>query len=724
MTSNEVGMMLRTNRREFIFASVATASGFILGLRPTNVVSDTGAASRIREQLAAYLEMREDGSIRIVTPQSEMGQGVYDSLPRVLADELDADWSRVEIVMPHANPLLANPRTARQVTADSNSVRDYFQHLRTLGAAARSMLVAAAAERWNVDAVECRTSKGWVLHPRTGRRLGYGELAKRAGELELPTEPKLKSAEELTLIGRAMPRRDALEKVTGKTVFGIDVQLPGMLTAVLRMPETFTGTVEPVDLLPALRMPGVVDAFIIDDGIAVVAKSFWEAKRAADALEVKVVPGSIQRVDDGTVRAALEEALASDMFVLANDPVSRKKPDIARVRSELASCERILEAEYESPYLAHLTMEPQCCTALVTNERCEIWAPHQNPGDARALAAQLTGLPLDKVHLNVTFIGTGLGRKWELDTVRQCVQIAKRLPGRPIKLIWTREQDLRHDFYRPASKVRVRIGLNADGWPRAMTFRLAGQSLLRAKGRAIPDLADPTMTSSLIDAHYDVPYRAVEFAEVDLPVPIGYWRSVASSHCCFYRESALDEAAALARIDPYRYRRKLLSRHPRPLAVLDAVARALVWDKPVPKNTARGIAFSSAFGTYCAHAVEVAVAGKISIRRMVCAADCGTTIDPDVVRAQLEGGTIFGLSAALKGGVTLADGGVVQSNFHDHPMLRISEVPPLEIIHIPSNAPPGGIGEVAVPSAIAALANAVSAASGIRVRGLPVIATM
>lgn len=720
------------SRREVLFATVVGAGSWCLGLRTSLAAqSDTTGPSRLREFIGAYLEFTADGRISIVCPQSEMGQGVHDALPRIVAEELDAEWTRVDVVMPRADPRLANPVSGRQLTGDSASVRQFYSHLRRLGAASRHMLVSAAASHWNVAASECRTARSEVWHPNTRDRLAYAQLWRDAALITPPSNPELKSPRDFTLIGASLPRKDTPEKVSGERIYGADVQRPGMRHAVLRRPQALKATLRRMDDKAARAMPGVDDIFLIDEGIAVVARTFWQAHRAAEALDVEFDAGPLATLDDAAVARALDSALErprAEVQIAAEldrsvEPARRVVPDAGRVEAELAACKRQLDLRYEAPYFAHLNMEPQCCTCNVTDEHCEIWAPHQNPGAARETAARLTGLPLERVTLNVTFIGTGFGRKWEVDALRQCLQIAMRRRGTPIKLMWTREQDVRHDFYRPAVKTRTRIGLGDDGLPRAVVARLAGQSILAYQGRPIPGVADPTSIGDLIDLNYAIPHRLAEYAAAELPVPVGFWRSVQHSHNVFFRERAIDEAALLAKRDPYEYRLALLAKSPRGSAVMARAAQSLEPGRRRKPGHGVGVAFSSGFGSFCAHAIEVSVDGTaIRILRAVAAVDCGVAIDPGMISAQIEGGTVFGLSAAASAGVSIASGAIVESNFHDQPVLRMNQLPPIEVHIVRSEAAPGGVGETGVPSAIAALANAVSHATRKPVRKLPLSA--
>jgi CO/xanthine dehydrogenase Mo-binding subunit len=711
------------SRRKVLQGTVAAA--LFLGLRVDGSVVAAGAAGTGR--FSAFLEITPGGAIRITTPSTELGQGVHSNLPRIVAEELDADWADVEVVMPHADAAFVSPITGRHRTASSESVKIYYEQLRSVGAAAREMLCAAAAAQWSVPQAECVTGASRVRHPASGREASYSSLAVAASSMPVPAQPRKKRPEEFRLIGRPIARKDLPDKVSGKTVFGIDVVLPGMLHAALRMPSQVGAEVKRFDPDSVLQMPGVVAAVKVDGGVAVIADSFWQARKAADALDVEFVPGPAAGLDTETMRERLRAALDDDAAAVPfpdidtqAEPPKMTPLDRGATAQALASAGRTLTLEYEVPYLTHLTLEPMVSTALVTADSCHLWIPSQQPDRGREAAAKITGLPLDKVRMDITFAGGGFGRKWELDFLRQSVQAAAAVPGRPVKLTWTREQDVQHDFYRPAYVARSRVALGDNGIA-AMHSRLAGQSVWRFQGRPpIPGMADPTAASLLIYDLYDFPKKYIDYVDVPWNIPVGLWRSVTLSQNSFFAESAIDEAAAALGRDPYEFRYAMLERHPRIRKVLETAARRAGWDKPLPKGRGRGIALSAGFGSVCAQVVEVSVENRrLRVHRLTCAFDCGRQIDPGMVRAQIEGGMVFGLSAALSGGVTFRDGAVVESNFHDQPILRINETPEITVELIDSDAAPGGAGEASVPAVAPALTGAIFAATGERIRRLP-----
>ena len=711
------------SRRGFLRGGAATV--FLLGLRVDGSVVAAEQAGTGR--FSAFLEITAAGAVRITAPSTELGQGVHSNLPRLVAEELDADWSDVEIVMPHADAAFVSPITGRHRTASSESVKIYYEQLRGVGAAAREMLCAAAAQRWSVPPGECQSNASVVRHPASGREATYASLAAAASLLPIPAKPRKKRPDEFRLIGKSIERKDLLDKVSGRTVFGIDVVLPGMLHAALCMPPQVGGGIASFDAGSVLKLPGVVAAVKVEGGVAVIADTFWRARNATKALKVEFSAGPAEGLDAEKIRAGLRARLDDDAAAVpfpdidtqAEPPTSRPL-DRAATERALASAQRTLTLEYEVPYLAHLTMEPMVSTARVTAESCEIWIPSQQPDRGREAAAKITGLPLEKVRMDMTFAGGGFGRKWELDFLRQSVQAAAAVPGRPVKLTWTREQDVQHDFYRPAYLARSRIALGASGIT-GMHSRLVGQSIWRFQGRPlIPGMGDPTAASLLIYDIYDFPDKYIDHVEVPWKIPVGLWRSVTLSQNAFFGESAIDEAAVALGRDPYEFRLAMLERHPRIRKVLEAVARRAGWGKPLPKGHGRGIALSAASGSICAQVAEVSIAkDRLRVHGLTCAFDCGRQIDPGMIRAQLEGGIVFGLSSALRGDVTFRNGAVVESNFHDQPILRFNETPRITIELIESEAPPGGAGEASVPAVAPALANAIFAASGRRIRRLP-----
>lgn len=677
----------------------------------------------------AFIEITPEDQVRIVSPQPEIGQGIFDTLAMIVAEEMDADWDRVEVRLPHANIALANPANGRQRIGGSDSVMAFRQPLRKVGATARQMLLEAAAQTWQVEITGCQARNGRVTHLATGRSLSFGELAARAAALPVPTEVTLKSSDQLHLTGRRRVRKDTPAKVDGSAVFAVDVRLPGMLFAALRCSDTLQASVRSVNASEVERMAGVVAVVELPDAVAVVAKNWWQARRAAESLEVIFDTPAPSRVSDEAISQTLRESLSLDANALEQPSLTFESGQRKWVPADRAALSAALsredveqlEASYEVPYLAHMTMEPQSCVAWVNSERCELWGGLQQPDRARELAAEMTGIPVEQVRVNVTFAGGGFGRRWELDSVRQVVKLAQALPGRPINLIWTREQDTRHDFYRPAHAARYRAAIAADGTLLAVHGRVAGQSLLGYKGmrrnRTVPDASS---SFGVIPAEYTIPNKLVDCVEVSTPVPVGFWRSVGASQNCFFAESFMDELASRAKRDPVEFRRQLLLSSPRMLGVLERVSKETDWGVPLPAGHGRGIALSAGFGSFCAQVVEVATQGmQVAIKKITCVYDCGIVLNPGTVEAQLEGGIVYGLAAALYGKITLDAGAVKESNFHDQRMLSLPETPQMRVILMSSTQAAGGVGEGGTPPVAPALVNAIYAATGRRYRELP-----
>ncbi|MCP5360966.1 MAG: xanthine dehydrogenase family protein molybdopterin-binding subunit [Sinobacteraceae bacterium] len=721
------------SRRDFLQVSVASAGGLLVACRSLEPVTTAPTAAAASDTAAgptrfsAYLEITPQDRIIITCPQSEMGQGIHDGLPKLLAEELDADWSQVDVRLPWADEALASPITKRQRTANSESTMVYYDLLRKAGATAREMLVAAAAAAWAVPAQECSTTgNSRVVHAASGRSARYSELAAAAAAVPVPAEPQLKDPQQFRLIGTATPRKDTPAKTDGSLVFGIDVKLPGMQYAVLRRaPAASGGKPSGFDREAALRLPGVVDAFEIPDGIAVVATSTWLARKAADALDVEFDQSAAQGLDSDAIRGKMLAALDDDAAAQAGRPMDRDIPpyDKAATRAAIAAAPRKHEWIYEVPFLAHASLEPMVATVWVTDEHCEAWVPTQQPDRSRDVLAQVTGLPLERCRLNVTFLGGGFGRKWEVDFVRQAAQIANQARGRPIKLTWTREQDFQHDRYRPAHIVRSRAGLGHDGTILGLHSRTTGISMWKYQGRApIPGMGDPFALGLLINDMYRLPVRHADFVETPDPIPVGTWRSVSASMNTFFSESTLDDIAATTGRDPLELRLALLTDE-RARGVLQLAAEKAGWSRKLPRGRGRGIALSTGFKAYCAEVVEVSVVDDVvKIERIVCVFDCGIVVDPRNVEAQVEGGVVWGLSAARDGQVTFRHGVAEQTNFHTGPILRFNEMPPIEVHLVHSDHAPGGCGEASVPPVAPALASAIHAATGKRPRRLPIVA--
>jgi isoquinoline 1-oxidoreductase beta subunit len=692
-------------------ASADTASGTIAAPAATGTANATAFSA-----LGPWIRIGADDRITLVTPDAEMGQGIYTGLPQILAEELEADFDRVTVELSGANPLLANPMKGYQSSGQSMAVRGYYLPLRKVGAAAREVLVSAAAARWEVPVADCRAQQGRVVHAPTGRSLRYGELAAAAAALPVPQEPRLKSRSDFRLIGRAVPRKDTPAKVDGSALFGCDVRLPGMLHAAIRACPVMGGRLVSVDEAAARGAPGVRAVVHLPDAVAVVADTWWQAHRALSDLSVEfdVSPGKGRSTDAwaARLRAALDEpgvtgSAAADL-------------------TNAFDGGRIVEAVYEVPHLAHATMEPMSCAAHYEGEgataRCTIWAPSQTPGRALEAAARVLGLAPEQVTLHRTFLGGGFGRRFQNDFVRQCVQIAKAV-GRPVNLLWSREEDMAHDYYRPAFAVRYRARLDG-GELTALHARIAGPSIFEwSRPGSLRGKADPSLVESLVDEDLKIERVRVEHVETGTPLPIGVWRAVSHSQNGFFKDCFFDELAHAAGRDPLEFRLALLG-NSRAARTLRAAAERAGWGRPLPKGRGRGFGLCEGYGTVCAQVAEVTVKdGTTTVDRIVAAVDCGLVVDPRNVEAQVEGGIVYGLSAAMSGAITFVDGAVEQRNFHDYPVLRMNEMPPIEVVMVESDAPPGGIGEPPTPPIAPAVCNAIFAATGERVRRLPLVRT-
>ncbi len=705
-------------RRQFLSASASLGGGLLIGfnlgpsIRDAKAAQDTAGAAFTPN---AFIRIEGDGRLVLTMPYVEMGQGTYTSIPMLIAEELEVDLKQVRLE--HAPPnekLYANPLLGVQATGNSNAIRGSWQPLRQAGATAKTMLVTAAAKRWDVDPASCRAQGGEVLHVPTGRKIRYGELAADAARLPVPEKVALKQPKDFKLIGTPAKRLDTPAKVNGTAVYGIDVRPPGVKIATLAQSPVFGGRLKSVDDAKAKAVKGVRQIVRLDDAVAVVADHMGAAKKGLAALAIEWDDGPHAKLDTGQIVGELEKA------TLNSGPVAQ---DIGNVGTAMASAVTKIEATYQVPFLAHATMEPMNCTVHVRKDGCEIWVGNQALGRAQATAAKTTGLPLDKVVVHNHLIGGGFGRRLEIDGVTRAVQIAMQVEG-PVKVIWTREEDIQHDMYRPYFFDRISAGLDAKGMPVAWNNRFAGSSIIaRWLPPAFNNGLDPDTTEGAIDLVYALPNLHVEYLRVEPPgIPTTFWRSVGPSHNVFVTESFMDELAAAAKQDPVAYRRALLDKSPRAKAVLELAAEKAGWGKPLPERVGRGVSVQFVFASYLAQVAEVEVSkdGTVRVRRVVCAVDCGTVVNPDTVKAQIQSAIIFGVTAALHGEITLKGGRVAQSNFHDYRMLRMNETPAIEVYIVESAEPPGGMGEAGTSAITPAVTNAIYAATGTRVRKLPV----
>ncbi|WP_082583146.1 xanthine dehydrogenase family protein molybdopterin-binding subunit [Mesorhizobium sp. Root695] len=663
----------------------------------------------------AFIRIGTDGKITLILPNIEMGQGTHTGEATLIAEELEVGLDQVSVVdAPPNDKLYATAALGGQATGGSTSMRATWESLRKAGATARMMLVAAAAAQWSVPVSECGAKLGVVTHQPTGRQLAYDALADAAGKEPVPADVKLKNPSDFELIGKSLRRVDTAGKVNGAVIYGIDVRVPDMKVATVSACPVLGGTLQDVDEKAARAIPGVRDIVRLPNAVAVIGDHFWAAKKGLEALDITWNDGANAKLGSADIMAALKTASEHKTPIMA-----RKEGD---VEGRLKAASKTVEATYQLPFLAHAPMEPINCVVHVRADECEIWVGTQVPTQAQAGAAQVTGFPLNKIIVHNHLIGGAFGRRLVAESVAQAVAIAKQV-SYPVKVIWTREEDIQHDLYRPAYYDRISAGLGPDGLPTVWIDHVAGGSVL---GNYIPggwpdDKLDDDAVEGAIKPPYDLPVIQVDWVRQDPPVPITWWRGVGSTHNVFVVESFMDELAHAAGKDPVEYRRALTKNQPRAAGVLELVAEKSGWGTPLPAGSGRGIALHDAFGSYMAAVLEISVssAGEITLHRAVVAVDCGIAINPNTVEAQIEGGLIFGLSAALYSGITFTNGRVDQSNFHDYRILRNNEAPKIEVYHVKSLESPGGIGETATVSAAPVLANAIFAATGKRLRSLP-----
>jgi isoquinoline 1-oxidoreductase beta subunit len=707
------------SRRRFLQAGVSASGGLMLSLSLPFAKGEAEAADGAGFAPNAFIRIERNGQIVLTMPYVEMGQGTYTSIPMLIAEELEVDLKQVRLE--HAPPnekLYGNPVLGGiQATGNSNAMRGAWQPLREAGASARTMLIAAAAKRWNVDPSSCRAESGEVLQPPTRRRLGYGALAADAARMPIPGNVALKQPRDFKLIGTPTKRLDTPSKVNGTAVYGIDARPPGVKIATLAQSPVFGGRVKSVDDTAAKAVKGVRQIVRLDDAVAVVADHMGAAKKGLAALKIEWDGGPHAKLGTQDIADELERAILSPGAIAQNT---------GDVEAAMMSAATKLEAIYQVPFLAHAAMEPMNCTVHVRKDGCEVWVGSQVIARAQATAAKTAGLPLDKVVVHNHLIGGGFGRRLEIDGVTRAVEIAKQVEG-PVKVVWTREEDIQHDMYRPYFFDRMSAGLDRNGLPVAWKHRFAGSSILaRWAPPAFNNGLDGDSTDGAINLTYAIPNLHVEYLRVEPPgIPTAFWRSVGPSHNVFVVESFMDELAAAAKQDPVAYRRALLDKAPRAKAVLELAAEKAGWGQPLPQGSGRGVSLQFVFGTYMAQVAEVEVSseGAVRVRRVVCAVDCGTAINPDTVQAQVQGAVIFGISAALHGEITLKDGRVEQTNFDTYQVVRIDEAPAIEVYIVQSSESPGGMGECGTSAIAPAIANAVFAATGKRLRKLPIDTT-
>jgi isoquinoline 1-oxidoreductase subunit beta len=707
------------SRRQFLKTSVVATgglfgSGLIVGCAVMPNQDKAMAALRPSATAPgampnAWVKVGADNTVSIICARSEMGQGVFTSMPMLVAEELEVPLESIRVEMAPAGEPYINTMLGGQLTGGSSSVVEAYQPLRVAGAQARMMLVAAAAQQWKVDPSACRVENAWVFGP-AGQKASYGELAEAASRLEPPKSPKLKDASAFKIVGKPMKRLDTPAKVDGTAEFGIDVKLPGMLYAALAQCPVTGGKPISFRAEQAMTMPGVKNVVQISDGVAVVADSYWRARKALETVTIKWDEGANATLSSSTIAAALKEASAKP------GATYHKEGDVAAAMNSAA---RKVEAIYELPFLSHAPMEPMNFTADVRPQSVLIYGPTQFQQLAVGFAAGAAGVKPEQVTLRTTFLGGGFGRRVDVDYVVQAVEISKAV-GAPVKLVWSREDDMKHDFYRPIAMHRMAAGLDAQGMPTALTLHMTSPSVTaRLFPAFVKDGIEPYVTEAGVSP-YAIPNQSSSVVIHDTGLRVGYWRSVSHALNVFAHESFMDELAASGKHDPVEYRRKLLAKQPRLLAVLNQAAQKAGWGQPVAAGRSRGVAVMEGYGTYLAMIAEISTSGdEIRVHKVTVAGDLGSMVNPNIVRQQIESSVIFGLSAALFGEITLKDGVVEQSNFHDYQVVRMNQSPEIDIMLVANGDKPGGIGEPVTALIGPAVANAVYASTGKRLRKLP-----
>ncbi|APB98036.1 xanthine dehydrogenase family protein molybdopterin-binding subunit [Polynucleobacter asymbioticus] len=696
------------SRRQFIQQTATAAGAFVVGMY-LPLSSEAATSAGQQPALAnAWIRITPSNQITLICARSEMGQDVYTSMPALLAEELNLPLSMIQVEIAGVAPVYINALLGGQITGGSTSVREAFDKLRTAGAATRSVLVEAAAQRWNVAAADCKAMNGKVTHS-SGKSATYGELAADAAKLPLPEKPALKSPANFMVIGKeSMRRLDTPIKVAGKAVYGIDVKIPGMAIASLAQCPVIGGTPTSYDASAALQVSGVIKVVQISDGVAVLAKDFYTARKGRDALQITWNEGANAALSNAVVRKSLEEGLSKKGAVIKT---------VGDINAIVANG-KMVSAQYFLPYLAHSTMEPVNCSADVSNGKCRIIGPIQFQQGGEAVAAAAAGVKPEDVTIETTFLGGGFGRKLELDFIRQAAEISKAA-GMPVKMLWTKEDDITHDFYRPMSIHKVEGVLGTNGQLETMKAKMVSQSVTaRAFPGFVKDGFDPFMVEGSNNVTYEIPNMEITNVITDTGVRVGYWRSVSNALNAFAIESFVDEAAKAAGKDPVAFRLASLNKHPRAKAALELAVKKSGYSA---SSKCFGVAQMECYDTYSACVIELdPTASSTKVKKVTFVSDCGIAVHPDQARAQLTGGVIYGLSAALANEITIENGRIQQNNFNNYPSLRQNQVPIVEVHLIPSQEKPGGLGEVGVPLVAPALANAIAAATGKRIRELPI----
>jgi len=697
--------MSTVNRRGFLQVGASATAGLLVGFYLPER-SKLSAQSAESAKLNAWIHIAPDDSVTLRIHKAEMGQGTVTSLSQLLAEELECDWGKFRTEFPPVERVFGF-----QGVVGSQSIRTSWDPLRKAGATAREMLILAGAQTWGVDKSSCRAESGFVVNTSNNARLSYGKLAGAASKLPVPTNVALKDPKQFKLIGKSIKRLDTPNKVTGRTQFGIDTRRPGMVYAAIARCPVFGGKVASFDATRANAFPGVKQVVQVSRGVAVVADNTWSAIQGTRVLDIKW--------DEGA-NANQSSAAISKLFAERAQKPGVEVSKAGDFAAGLASAAKKVEAVYEVPFLAHATMEPMNCTADVRADSCDVWASTQMQTMAQAAAAQASGLPPEKVNIHSQYMGGGFGRRGMIDYVTEAVEVSKAV-GAPVKVTWSREDDMHHDNYRTASYSRFVAGLDADGWPVAWSNRVVSPSITNSSGQPPQNGIDRTSTEGSHDMGYGIPNKLVDYHWTEVGVPVTYWRAVGYTQNTFFVESFIDELAAAGGKDPVELRRRLLAQNPRLLGVLELVAQKADWGKPLPAGRFRGVAIVNNVGSYTAQVAEISVTqGKVRVHRVVCAVDCGHVVNPAIVEQQIRSAIVYGLTAALKGEITIGQGRVEQANFNSYDMLRIDEAPVVEVHMIASTQNPGGIGEAGVPAIAPAVCNAVFAATGKRIRRLPI----
>lgn len=714
-----------TSRRTFLKATALAVGGLVIAftipqakrfLMPGNPESTTQAANNKLPSPNAFLRINTDNSITVLLAHSEMGQSIWTTLPMLIAEELDADWSTIQVAHASAAPEYAHTAYGIQITGGSSTTWSEFDRYRQAGALTRALLLNAAAKLLALPVEKLRTENGFVHFEQ--QKFAYGELAELASTLETPKSVSLKDPKDWKIIGKATKRLDGLAKINGSAMFGQDVHFEGLKTAMVMRSPVFGGKIKSYDATATLNIKGVNKVVQVPTGIAVIADHYWAAKTGREALKVEWDLGANSTLDSKTLLESYRTLASKPGSIAANS---------GDTATALTHSTTVIEAEYALPYLAHSPMEPLNCAVKIDKDACEIWTGTQMQGTDQQAAAKILGLKPEQVKINTLFLGGGFGRRAnpQADFVSEAVEVAKAA-GMPVKTVWSREDDVKGGFYRPSYLHKAKIGLNAQGIPNAWEHVVVGQSIMQGtpfEAFMIKNDVDATSVEGTADSPYlkSVPNVAVSLHTVKQTIPVLWWRSVGHSHTAFVMESLIDELAHTAKADPVEYRRQLLKNHPRHLAALNLAAEKANWGSPLPNGVSRGIAVHESFGSFVAQVAEVSVVdGKVKVHRMVSAIDCGLAVNPDSLKAQMESSVSFGLGAALQSEITFKDGMVQQSNFHDYQVLRMADMPKVEVYIVPSTEKMGGVGEPGLPPVAPAVTNAIFAATGKRIRTLPI----